>query len=117
MKIVTAKELRTHASAILERVRKGDEVVITMRGKSIAVMTPVNRSGRPFSPAGFGIGKGRKEMADVTKLLDERKKERQRRCGKKNGMVTDGDIFNLRDLRGKISFAKEYDHKKLRKGV
>jgi prevent-host-death family protein len=36
MKTATAKELRTHTSAILERVRKGDEVVITMRGKSIA---------------------------------------------------------------------------------
>ena len=79
MKTATAKELRTHASAILERVRKGDEVVITMRGKSIAVMTPVSRSERPFSPAGFGIWKGRKEMADATKWVDERRKERHRR--------------------------------------
>jgi len=79
MKTATAKELRTHASAILERVRKGDEVVITMRGKSIAVMTPVSRSEKPFSPAGFGIWKGRKELSDVTKWIDERRKERHQR--------------------------------------
>jgi len=79
MKTATAKELRTHASAILERVRKGDEVVITMRGKSIAVMTPVNDSEKPFSSAGFGIWKGRKEMSDVKKWLDERRKERHQR--------------------------------------
>lgn len=76
MKTATAKELRTHASAILERVRKGDEVVITMRGKAIAVMKPMNDSDRPFSPVGFGIWKGRKDMTDATKWLEERRKER-----------------------------------------
>ena len=33
MKTATAKELRNRASAILGSVRKGDEVVITLRGK------------------------------------------------------------------------------------
>ncbi len=79
MKTATAKELRNRASAILERVRKGDEVVITMRGKSIAVMKPMSKIEKPFSPVGFGIWKGRKEMMDVTKWLDERRKERYRR--------------------------------------
>jgi prevent-host-death family protein len=79
MKTATAKELRTRASAILERVRKGDEVVITRRGKSIAVMKPIHETEKPFSPAGFGIWKGRKEMSDVTKWVDERRKERHQR--------------------------------------
>lgn len=79
MKTATAKELRTHASAILERVRKGDEVVITMRGKSIAVMKPMREIEKPFSSVGFGIWKGRKEMSDVKKWLDERRKERYQR--------------------------------------
>ena len=79
MKTATAKELRTHASAILERVRKGDEVVITMRGKSIAVMKPMSDIDKPFSPVGFGMWKGRKEMTDATKWLDERRKERNPR--------------------------------------
>ncbi len=76
MKTATAKDLRNRASAILARVRKGDEVVITMRGKSIAVMKPINEIEKSFSPVGFGIWKGRKEMTDVKKWLDERRKER-----------------------------------------
>ncbi len=79
MKTATAKELRNRASAILAAVRKGDEVVITMRGKSIAVMKPVGEIEKPFSPVGFGIWKGRKEMADVKKWLDEQRKERYQR--------------------------------------
>jgi prevent-host-death family protein len=79
MKTVTAKELRSRAAAILERVRKGDEVVITMRGKSIAVMKPVEEVEKEFSPVGFGIWKGRRELADVQKWIDERRKERYQR--------------------------------------
>lgn len=79
MKTVTAKELRTRASAILERVRKGDEVAITMRGKPIAIMKPVKEADRPFNFVGFGIWKGRGEMKDVEKWLNERRKERYRR--------------------------------------
>ncbi len=79
MKTATAKELRSRASAILARVRKGDEVVITMRGKSVAVMKPVTEVERPFNSVGFGIWKGRKEMKDVNKWLDERRKERYHR--------------------------------------
>jgi len=79
MKTATAKELRNRASAILERVRKGDEVVITMRGKSIAVMKPLVEVDKPFRPVGFGIWKGRKEMTDVNMWLDEKRKERYQR--------------------------------------
>jgi prevent-host-death family protein len=79
IKTATAKELRTHASAILERVRKGDEVVITKRGKSVAIMKPILETEKPFSSAGFGIWKGRKEMSDVTKWVSERRKERHQR--------------------------------------
>lgn len=79
MKTATAKELRSRASAILSRVRKGDEVIITMRGKSVAVMKPLGEIEKPFSPVGFGIWKDRKEMTDVKKWLDERRKERYSR--------------------------------------
>ena len=79
MKTVTAKELRSRAAAILERVRKGDEVAITMRGKSIAVMKPVRDADRPFNSVGFGIWKGRSEMKDVKVWLDERRNERYKR--------------------------------------
>ena len=79
MKTATAKELRNRASAILAAVRKGDEVVITMRGKSIAVMKPSSEIEEPFSPVGFGMWKGRRETTDVKKWLDQRRKERHQR--------------------------------------
>lgn len=72
----TVKELRSRASAILENVIKGDEVVITMRGKSIAVLKPINETERKFNPVGFGIWKGRREMKDAAKWVSERRKER-----------------------------------------
>jgi len=79
MKTATAKELRSRAAAILARVRKGDEVVITMRGKSIAVMKPVKIEEKPFSPVGFAMWKGRREMKNGKKWLDELRKERYQR--------------------------------------
>lgn len=79
MKTATAKDLRNRASAILARVRKGDEVIITMRGKSITVMKPINEVEKSFSPIGFGIWKGPKEMMNVKKWLDERIKGRHSR--------------------------------------
>lgn len=79
MKTATAKELRNRAAAILKSVRKGDEIVITMRGESIAVLKPLKKIEEQFSPVGFGIWKERKDMKDVSKWLDERRKERYRR--------------------------------------
>lgn len=76
MKTATAKELRSRAAAILERVRKGDEIVITMRGESVAVMKPVHAAEKPFNPVGFGIWKDRKDMKDVKHVLDDLRKER-----------------------------------------
>jgi prevent-host-death family protein len=79
MKTATAKELRNRASAILASVRKGNEVIITMRGKSIAVMKPLSNAEKPFNTIGFGIWKGRKETTNVKQWLDERRKERYQR--------------------------------------
>jgi prevent-host-death family protein len=81
MKTATAKELRNRTSAILESVRKGNEVVITMRGKSVALLSPVKEkeSVKQFSPAGFGVWKERKDLKDVRKWVDERRKTRFQR--------------------------------------
>ncbi len=77
MKTATAKELRTRAAEILERVIKGDEVVITKRGKSIAVLKPVHEDHeRKFSPVGFGQWRDREDLKDVSGWLDKRRKER-----------------------------------------
>lgn len=79
MKTATAKELRIRAASILENVKRGEEITITMRGKSIAVLTPFNKIKRQFNPVGFGIWKGRKGLKDVSKWVDERRKERFQR--------------------------------------
>ena len=79
MKSATAKELRSRASSILECVRKGEEVVITLRGESVAVMKSVKSVEKKFSPVGFGIWKDRKDIQDVTRWLEERRKVRYRR--------------------------------------
>ena len=76
MKTATAKELRNRAAAILETVSKGEEVIITKRGKSIAVVRPIENLQKEFSPVGFGIWKDRKDLSDVGEWLKERRKER-----------------------------------------
>lgn len=76
MKTATAKELRYKTSSILENVQKGEEVFITLRGKSVAVLKPVGEKAREFIPIGFGIWKKRKEIKNVKKWIDERRKIR-----------------------------------------
>lgn len=79
VKTATAKELRSRAAAILEKVRKGEEVVITMRGESIAVMKPVHADERPFKPIGFGMWKDRKDMMNVQEYVDFLRRPRYQR--------------------------------------
>ena len=80
MKTATAKELRSRAASILETVSKGNEVVITKRGKSIAILKPFDeKARREFSPVGFGLWKNRKDMKNVTGWVEEKRKERFQR--------------------------------------
>jgi prevent-host-death family protein len=44
MGTATAKDLRQRTSALLDTVRRGQEVVITYRGKRIAVLAPLNQT-------------------------------------------------------------------------
>ena len=76
MKTATAKELRIRASAILEDVEKGHEVIITKRGKSVAVLMPLKKRSGDFSPTGFGMWKDRRDLDDVSKWIDSLRKER-----------------------------------------
>ena len=80
MKTATAKELRNRAASILETVSKGNEVVITKRGKSVAILKPFDEKlEKEFSPVGFGIWKNRKDIKDVPGWVEERRKERFQR--------------------------------------
>ena len=80
MKTATARELRNRAASILETVSKGNEVVITKRGKSIAVLKPfIGSSKKEFSPIGFGLWKNRRDLKDVSGWIENRRKERFQR--------------------------------------
>jgi len=80
MKTATAKELRNRAAAILETVSKGNEVVITKRGKSIAILKPfTEKTGKEFSPIGFGLWKDRNDLKDVAAWIDKQRRERFQR--------------------------------------
>lgn len=41
MKTVSVLEAKTHLSALLEAVRRGEEVVITRRGQPVARLSPI----------------------------------------------------------------------------
>ncbi|HWA90726.1 MAG TPA: type II toxin-antitoxin system prevent-host-death family antitoxin [Rhizomicrobium sp.] len=46
-KSVGAFEAKTHFSALLERAERGEEIVITRRGKAVAKIVPVERTVDP----------------------------------------------------------------------
>jgi len=77
MKTATAKDLRYKTSLLLDEVRRGQPVTISYRGKSIAVLVPVDGGmPRTLKFAGFGLWKGRKDLRNVEQWL---RKLRQRR--------------------------------------
>lgn len=41
---VGARELKQHTGEIIERVRKGERVLLTLRGEPVAVISPVNHA-------------------------------------------------------------------------
>lgn len=70
MKTATAKDLRQKTAAILDQVRRGQEVVITYRGRSVAVLAPFEVVRRKeLTSLGFGMWRGRKDMGNVEKWL------------------------------------------------
>ena len=72
---VTVRELRNHGGEVLERVARGESLVVTRDGQAIAELRPLRR--RPL-PAGVlmkrwrGLPKvdGAKLKADIDRVLD-----------------------------------------------
>jgi prevent-host-death family protein len=80
VKTATAKDLRQKTAALLDQVRRGQPVVITYRGKSIAVLTPVKKAERKaLHLAGFGMWRDRKDMRSVEKWLSKLRQPRYTR--------------------------------------
>jgi prevent-host-death family protein len=76
MKTVTARELRSKTSEILQETRRGNEVLITVRGKPAAILKPVLNRERGFKRIGFGLWKDRVDMEDPSRWVEEMRRER-----------------------------------------
>ncbi len=61
MKVNTVTEAKAQLSALIERVLKGEEVVIARNGKPVAVLVAFTEGRRPRTP---GQWKGQVTMAD-----------------------------------------------------
>ena len=80
MKTATAKDLRQKTAALLDQVRRGEPVVITYRGKSIAMLAPVKKAERKtLHTVGFGMWRDRKDMRSVEKWLSKLRRPRYTR--------------------------------------
>lgn len=76
----TAKELRLEAKRLLDAVARGEEVLITYRGRARARLVPLSseRSApTTHRKALFGLWRGREELEDVQAHVDELRRSRQ----------------------------------------
>ena len=70
MSTVAVRDLRNDTAGVLERVRQGEEVVITVRGVPAARLVPITEASRgPISGAEF-FGRLAQVQADPGLLLD-----------------------------------------------
>ena len=74
----TAKALRFHTKELLESVSRGEEVIITFRGKPYAKLVPMKESKNKVEKSTelFGIWKNRTDMEDVNSYVREIRKGR-----------------------------------------
>jgi prevent-host-death family protein len=65
----TAKDLRFNTSTLLQTVARGEEVLISFRGKPMARLVPVEAPARerraPAKLKGFGMWKDREDLGDA----------------------------------------------------
>lgn len=74
----TAKDLRFHSKELLDTVSRGEEVIITYRGKSCAKLVPYNEGNdkKMFKDRLFGIWKDNEKVKDVDEYVRELRKSR-----------------------------------------
>ncbi|MCH7516998.1 MAG: type II toxin-antitoxin system prevent-host-death family antitoxin [Bacteroidetes bacterium] len=74
----TAKELRFHTKELLESVSRGEEVIITFRGKPFAKLVPIKEPKKNLQNTKelFGIWKDRSDLKDVPSYVRKIRKER-----------------------------------------
>jgi len=76
--VTTAKKLRFHTKELLESVSRGEEVVITMRGKPYAKLVPIKKAKNRSDSSNelFGIWKDNEKVKDVNKYVRKLRKGR-----------------------------------------
>lgn len=73
----TAKDLRFHSKELLDTVNRGEEVVITYRGKPCAKLVPFSETAKEESANElFGLWKDREEIRDVDAYVRKIRKGR-----------------------------------------
>jgi prevent-host-death family protein len=74
----TAKDLRFHSRELLDTVSRGEEVIITYRGKSCAKLVPYNerKDKKIFKDKLFGIWKDNEKVKDIDEYVRELRKSR-----------------------------------------
>ncbi len=74
----TAKDLRFRSKHLLEAVDRGEEVLITYRGKPRAWLVPaVSERRTPSHDTGlFGMWKDHEQVSDVDQYIDELRRPR-----------------------------------------
>jgi prevent-host-death family protein len=69
----TAKELRVHSKELLDAVSRGEDVVITFRGKPCAKLVPYEKSDKPTELDAkhnlFGIWADRDDIESVEEYV------------------------------------------------
>jgi prevent-host-death family protein len=48
METISVADTKAHLSKLLDRIEKGEEIVVTRRGKPVARLTPVKPRKKPF---------------------------------------------------------------------
>lgn len=83
MKTVTTREAQHHLSKVLELVSKGEEVIITRRGKPVAKISNIKPVVEEYDEVDWSqsISRIRKNLADIPKfeqniVLELREEER-----------------------------------------
>ena len=71
----TAKDLRFHAKELLETVTRGEEIVITYRGKACAKLVPIGKETLEEDDL-FGIWKNDEKSANVEQYVRKIRKGR-----------------------------------------
>ena len=75
----TAKDLRVHSKELLDAVSRGEDVVITFRGKPCARLVPYEKTAKPTAPDNnklFGIWADRMDIESVEEYVQNLRKGR-----------------------------------------